>query len=201
MIFKRYFVAGLIVLIPVVATIWILRAIIVYADSMFTGLLPERMQPEVFPGIGLFITIALVLLVGVLAHLYIGRSIMRVGSRVMEKIPLGRSIYNAIKQLMDVFVGPGRKKQYQRVVAVEFPRKGCYMVGFVLGPVPATLQDMHAGESWITVFLPTSPNPTTGFMISMPERETVALPLSIDKAFRYIISGNTGSAFNGEAKK
>lgn len=197
-LFKRYFVSGLLVLIPIIGTLWILKVIILYADGLFMGFLPARFQPEAIfgrniPGIGLLITVGLVLLVGVLARLYIGRKAVRLGDRIIGRIPLGRGIYNAIKQFMNAFVSDDENKQYRRVVAVEYPRRGCYMLGFVVGPAQPVIQERF-DHSWITIFLPTSPNPTSGFMISVPEKEVIPLSISVEKAFKYIISGSIDRA-------
>lgn len=203
-LFKRYFVSGLIVLIPIVGTVWILKTLIIYADGLFVNLLPMRFRPEAWlgrdiPGIGFLITIVLIILVGMLTRHYVGRAIMRFGDRIIAKIPIGRGIYKAFKQFMDAFVGSEEKKQYKRVVAVEYPRRGCFMVGFVLGPVQSTLQEKHQ-DLWISIFLPTSPNPTSGFMISVPEKETIPLPISTDQAFKYIISGSVDQPAQSEQR-
>jgi uncharacterized membrane protein len=197
-LFKRYFVSGLLVIIPIVGTIWILKVLILYADGLFTGLLPARLQPDVLfgrdiPGIGLVITIGLVLLAGVLTRLYIGRKVVHLGDRIIAKIPLGRGIYNSIKKFMGAFVSDDEQKQYRRVVAVEYPRRGCYMVGFMVGKTQPALQERF-DHPWVSIFLPTSPNPTSGFMISVPEKEVIPLPISVEKAFKYIISGSVDHA-------
>ena len=192
-LFKRYFVSGLFVIIPVIGTVWILKVIIVYADNMFVGLLPEEAQPRVWlgydiPGLGLFVTIGIILLVGVATRLYIGRKLMHLGEYFISKVPVGRSIYKSFKQFMRAFVSEEGSK-HRRVVAVEYPRRDCYMVGFMVGPVQPALQAKF-DEPWVSVFLPTSPNPTSGFMISVPEKEAIQLPISTDQAFKYIISGS-----------
>lgn len=193
-LFKRYFVSGLLVLIPIIGTIWILKILILYADGMFTGLLPARFRPDAIfgrtiPGIGLLITIGLVLLVGVVTRHYIGKKLLEYGDRIITKIPLGRGIYKAIKQFMRAFVSDEEGSQYKRVVAVEYPRRGCYMIGFVLGPIQPAVQNKF-DHPWISIFLPTSPNPTSGFMISVPEKESIPLNITVDQAFKYIISGS-----------
>ncbi len=114
---------------------------------------------------------------------------MNLGDRVIARIPIGRGIYKAFKQFINTFIPGEESSKYERVVAVEYPRRGCYMVGFVLGPVQPAVQAKF-DHPWISIFLPTSPNPTSGFMISVPEKETIPLPISIDQAFKYIISGN-----------
>lgn len=192
-LFKKYFISGLLVLIPIVGTIWILKIIIVYADGVFTGLLPYKIRPEAWlgrdiPGIGLFITIALVLFVGVFTRHYVGKAMLRFGDDLIEKIPLGRGIYNSIKQFMHAFIPSEGGRHYKKIVAVEYPRKGCYMIGFVLGPVLSKIQE-NTEDHMISVFLPTTPNPTSGFMISVSEKDTIALQITVEQAFKYIISG------------
>lgn len=192
-LFKRYFVAGLLVIIPIIGTIWILKIIIVYADGMFMGLLPEGAQPQAWlgydiPGLGFFVTIGIILLVGVATRLYIGRKLVHLGEYFISKVPVGRSIYKSFKQFMRAFISDEEGK-HRRVVAVEYPRRDCYMVGFVVGPVQPGVQEKF-DEPWISIFLPTSPNPTSGFMISVPEKDVIPLDISTDQAFKYIISGS-----------
>jgi len=196
-LFKRYFVSGLLVIIPVIGTVWILKVIIVYADDMFMGLLPARAQPRAWlgydiPGLGLFVTVGIILLVGVATRLYIGRKFVHLGEYIISKVPVGRSIYKSFKQFMRAFITDDEGAKHRRVVAVEYPRKGIYMVGFVVGPVQPGVQEKF-DDPWISVFLPTSPNPTSGFMISLPEKDAIQLPISTDQAFKYIISGNIES--------
>jgi uncharacterized membrane protein len=193
-LFKRYFISGLLVIIPVVGTIWILKVIVFYADDMVMGLLPYRVQPKAWlgydiPGLGFFLTIGVILIVGVATRLYVGRKFVRLGEYIISKVPVGRSIYKSFKQFMGAFITDDEGAKHRRVVAVEYPRRGCYMVGFVVGPVQPGLQKQF-DEPWITIFLPTSPNPTSGYMISVPEKDTIRLPISTDEAFKYIISGN-----------
>jgi uncharacterized membrane protein len=126
--------------------------------------------------------------VGVATRLYVGRKFVHLGEYIISKVPVGRSIYKSFKQFLGAFVSDDEKK-HRRVVAVEYPRRDCYMVGFVVGPVQPGVQEKF-DEPWISVFLPTSPNPTSGFMISVPEKDAIQLPISTDQAFKYIISGS-----------
>lgn len=191
-IIKNYIVAGLIVLVPVIGTYLILKFIILSADNLVISLLPARAQPEELfgkdiPGLGLIVTLILIVLAGIVTRLYVGRKLLQLGDTVISKIPLGRTIYGSIKQFMGAVLTRDAEK-FESVVVVEYPRRGCWMIGFVTGGAIPPIQRM--GEKrWINLFIPTTPNPTSGFFIMVPEDDVRPLPISIEKAFKLIISG------------
>jgi len=190
-IFKKYFLAGLAVLMPLVITFVILRFLIVWTDNLVLSLLPERFWPREFlgidvPGFGLIATIILIILIGMLTRLFIGRKLVKLGDRIISKIPLGAGIYNATKQFMNTFISD-KEQQFKSVVVVEYPRKGSWVMGFVTRHPERHILDVDDRE-WVTIFIPTTPNPTSGFLIMVPEEETRALDISTDEAFKFIIS-------------
>lgn len=190
-LFKRYFLAGLAVLMPLVITFLILKFLIVSTDHLVLSFLPERVWPRELlgvdiPGFGFIVTIILILLIGMLTRHYIGRKLVRLGDYIISKIPLGAGIYNATKQFMNTFISD-KDQQFKSVVVVEYPRKGSWVMGFVTKHPAKHI--LHEDErEWVTIFIPTTPNPTSGFLIMVPQEETRPLDISTDEAFKFIIS-------------
>lgn len=189
-IFRTYLVAGLAVTIPLIGTFLILRWIILFSDEFVTSMLPNSMRPEeIFgvsiPGVGLAATFMIVLISGFATKLYLGRKLMQIGDYLISKIPLGRSIYAGIKQFMTTILTRD-KSRFKGVVAIDFPRVGCRTIGLVTGnAIPGIAND---SRRWVNVLVPTTPNPTSGYLIMVPENDLSPLDISIDEAFKIIIS-------------
>lgn len=191
-VFKKYFIAGTLVLVPIIATIWVLKAITLWADSLIISLIPSGLLPATFferaiPGVGLIATIALILIVGIFTRLYFGKKLVELGDLIISKIPIGRGIYNVIKQFLSEILTQD-KKRFRGVALIEWPKKGTYMLGFITGEPIIALSKLGSGP-WINIFIPTTPNPTSGFFVMLPKDEVVPLDISIDYAFKLIISG------------
>lgn len=191
-LFKVYFLAGLAVIIPLITTILILRYIIVFADDLFIELLPDRINPEYIlgkdiPGLGFIITISVILLAGLLTRVYIGRKMVNLGEAIMSKIPLARTIYGGLKQFLGTILSRN-SENFESVALVEYPRRGCWMVGFITGDVIPEISEVGEGRM-VNVFIPTTPNPTSGFLIMVAETDVKRLSIGIDEAFKLIISG------------
>jgi len=189
--FKRYFLAGLAVVVPLVVTYLILKFLIVSTDRLVLSFLPERFWPRSLtgvdiPGFGLIVTILLILSIGVLTRHYVGRKFVNLGDRIISKIPLGAGIYNATKQFMNTFISD-KEQQFKGVVVVEYPRRGSWVMGFVTKHPQKHILDVDQ-RSWVTIFIPTTPNPTSGFLVMVPEEETRPLDITTDEAFKFIIS-------------
>lgn len=189
---KKYFVAGAIVLVPIAVTLAVLKAIIFWCEDFFASLLPASLHPAhlfgfPLPGLGLLFTLLLVLLTGVLTRLYLGKKLIATGDRLLSKIPFGRSIYKAAQQFMHAVATPSQAS-FKQVVLVEFPVKGSHMLGFVTAESGAILKT-ESGQKMLHIFVPTSPNPTSGFMMILPREQVIPVPLSPESAFKLIISG------------
>lgn len=190
--FKGYLLAGTIVLLPLIGTLLILKTIIIWADELIISLLPSSIQPNVLlgyniPGIGLIVTFVMIIAVGILTRLYFGRKLVQLGDLAISKIPLGRGIYSAIKKLMATVMGKDNDK-FKSVVAIEFPRKGLWSIGFVTGDAIDSIQSFEE-RKYVNVFVPTTPNPTSGFLVMSPREELKPLTINIESAFKLIISG------------
>lgn len=193
-IFKKYFVAGALVLVPIVITIWILRAVILWCEDVFITFVPSSLMPVnlfgfALPGLGLIFTILLVVLTGVVTRLYIGAKFLAMWDRIINKIPFGKSIYRAVKQFTET-VASSKQQSFRQVVLIEFPVQGNRMIGFVTGETPPALKDPSMQEM-VNVFIPTSPNPTSGFLVMAPRKNLKYVGMTPEQAFKLIVSGGT----------
>lgn len=192
--FKKYFVAGALVLAPIAITAWILKGFILWCENLVIGFLPSSWHPITFwgysiPGVGLFLTLLLIFLTGVLTRLYLGRKLLAIGDALINKIPFGRGIYSSTKQLLNTIVST-RGNKFHQVVLVEFPKPGNFMLGFVTGET-GELICKHLNQKTLNVFVPTAPNPTSGFLIVMAEENVTPVDISPEKAFKFIVSGGS----------
>jgi len=191
-IFKKYMIAGTLVLVPVVATIWILRALIVWLDSAMLSFVPRQIRPQELighdiPGIGLLMTIIIILLTGIFTRLYIGKKFVKLGDAIFDKVPFGRAIYQAFKKVLHTaFSDEGHKSR--KVVLVEYPKAGTYALAFVTGEYSDGLATQE-GEKNLMVFVPTAPNPTSGFLLILPEKSVIDTNMSAEEASKLLISG------------
>jgi len=166
--------------------------------------LPPNYRPETYlniriPGLGLVLALILVFVVGLLARNIVGSKIVHWTDSIVNRIPLARIIYVAIKQLLEGIFLP-QTKAFRRAVMVEFPRKGAYSIGFQTGVSRGEVQDKTA-KRVVNVFVPTTPNPTSGFFIMVAEEEVIPLSMSVEDAFKLIISGGIVSPAESNHKK
>lgn len=190
-LFRKYFIAGLLVVLPVMGTIWILMFLVHTIETFFytfvpAPLLPERLIGFRVPGIGLMLTIIIILGTGILTRVVLARQFLRLGEWILTHIPIGRGVYQGIKQLMQLMVGQAESR-FSKVVIVEFPQAGSYVYGFVTGK--ATHQPPVGGKPLLHVFVPMGPNPTSGFLFLFPEDKTKPAGIAVDAAMKLIISG------------
>jgi uncharacterized membrane protein len=180
--FKKYFITGLLVILPVWATYYVLTALLGVIDGLL-GDLPAHFLGHRFPGLGIITLILFVLLIGVLFANYLGRRIVKKSDELLQKVPLVRGVYFTVKQIMETF---SMKQQFHGVGLVEYPRKGCYSVGFMTGETQGGTFGMSG--KFVTVFVPTTPNPTAGFLLILPEAEVAKLDMSVEQGMKFIIS-------------
>ncbi|MGZ3593708.1 MAG: DUF502 domain-containing protein [Syntrophales bacterium] len=187
---KQIFLTGLAVTVPIGLTLYILFFIIDIMDSLLK-IIPLKYHPDTLlgihiPGLGTIVTVILIFICGLITASYVGNKIVQSGEDLLYRIPFVRNIYQAIKRFSDTMV-MDRRSSFKRVVPVEFPRKGLYTIGFVTGK-PVWEIKREIGENLISVFLPTTPNPTSGYLIILPEDELVEVDMSVEEALTYIIS-------------
>lgn len=187
---KQIFLTGLAVTVPIGLTLYILFFLIDIMDSLLK-IIPLRYHPDTLlgihiPGLGTIVTVILIFICGLITASYVGNKIVQSGEDLLYRIPFVRNIYQAIKRFSDTMV-MDRRSSFKRVVLVEFPRKGLYTIGFVTGK-PNLEFKKEPGQNYISVFLPTTPNPTSGYLIIVPEDELVEVHMSVEEALTYIIS-------------
>lgn len=194
-VIKKYFFTGLLVLIPLWATYYVLAGLLGMIDGIL-GDLPTHLIGHRIPGMGIITLLIFVLLVGVLSANYIGTRLVKFSDRLMQRVPIVSGIYSTVKQIMETF---SMKQNFHGVGLVEYPRKGCYTVGFIT----AEVQGMHFGLTgkYKSVFVPTTPNPTAGFLLILPESEITRLDMTVEQGMKYIISLGLVSLTEAEAQK
>jgi len=188
---KNVFLAGLAVTVPVGLTIYILIFLVDLMDG-FLRIIPAPIHPETIlgvrlPGLGVIATILLILVAGTITTSYAGARLFRFAESLVDRIPLVRGIYQAVKQIVQTMVSK-EGQSFKRVVLVEFPREGLYTVAFVTGSTTGELRDKTGGRC-INIFVPTTPNPTSGYYMMVPEDRVQTLEMSVEEAFKLVISG------------
>ena len=187
---KRYFITGIVVLIPVVITLWVLRVIVTTLDQTLF-LLPPNLRPEALfgmniPGLGVLLTLCIVFLTGAIAANFLGQRLLTLGERLLDKIPVVNSIYSSVKQVSDtLFSSSGQA--FRKVLLIRYPHGDSWTLAFQTG-IPQELVAAHLGEPHLNVYVPTTPNPTSGFFLMVPCREVIELDISVDDALKHIIS-------------
>lgn len=187
---RRWFVAGLLVWIPLGITLWVLNLLVTLMDESLR-LLPESMQSDALfgfhvPGLGIILTLGIVLGTGALAANYFGRQLLWLGDAMLTRIPIVRSIYGGVKQISDTLFSP-EGKAFRRAVLVRYPHPGTWTVALVTG-APQHELAARLGADEIAVFVPTTPNITAGFFLVVKASDTIPLDMSVDDALKYIIS-------------
>jgi uncharacterized membrane protein len=188
--FKKYLIAGLLVWIPLAITFWLLDVIISTMDQTLL-LLPPSWRPDALlpfhiPGIGLLLSLLIVLATGVLAANIIGERLLRWWHGLLNRIPIVRSIYSSVKQISDTLLAT-RGQSFRKVVMIEFPQRGQWTLAFVVGSPGATVVAATAADV-ITVYVPTAPNPTSGYVLVVRPEEVREVDISVDDALKFHIS-------------
>jgi uncharacterized membrane protein len=185
---KRYFITGLLVITPIWGTILILKTLFVTVDSILGTALADVVLPDYyFPGLGILTLVVLIFCTGILATNLLGRRIVSQWEEFLDRVPIVRGIYATLKSMMDILSFKQREK-YDKVVMIQFPKNGHYCLAFVTGETRDEIQVL-APEPLVHVFVPTSPNPTSGYFLLVPEREVVAVDIGVEEAMKLIVSG------------
>jgi uncharacterized membrane protein len=187
---RRYLIAGLLVLLPIWVTLLILSFLVDLIDQTLS-LLPRQAQPDVLfgvhiPGLGIIFALALILLTGMLVTNFVGTWFLAIWEAFLAKIPLVRSIYTAVKQVLNTLFAPGGES-FRKVLMVEYPRKGIWTIAFQTGS-GFVIPGGKVSEDLLTVFVPTTPNPTAGFLLMVSKHDVIEIKMSIEQALKYIIS-------------
>ena len=195
---KKYILAGLLVWLPLAITIWVLSWLLGSLDGVFESVLsasqavlPESARENIerlrhVPGLGPLLMVAGLLLTGVFAANFVGQWWLRQWDRILHQIPIVKSIYSSVKQVSDtLFSSSGNA--FREAVLVQYPRQGSWTIAFVTGK-PGGEVAAHLSEDFVSVYVPTTPNPTSGFFLMMPRADVRVLKMSVDEALKYVIS-------------
>lgn len=185
---RGYFLAGILVTAPISITLYLTWAFLKFVDSRVSSIIPAKYYPETaVPGLGLVIAVFFFITVGWFARNYLGRILIQMSEYIVEKMPVIRTIYGAIKQVLQTVMG-AQSQAFREAVMFEFPRKGIWAMGFVTGVAKGETQRLTEDEV-VNVFFPTTPNPTSGFLLLIPRKDLIPLEMSVEEAIKMIVSG------------
>jgi len=187
---RGYLIAGLLVWLPILATLYVMLFLVNLFDKTL-ALLPDNLQPQALlgthiPGLGFIFSVIVLFLTGTIVTNFLGNKLITLGENMLERIPLVRTIYKSVKQVL-VTIFTSSSDSFRKVLLIEYPRKGLWSIAFQTGTSTSQITD-GIGEDVVTVFVPTTPNPTSGFLIMVPVKDVVDCSLSIDEALKIVIS-------------
>lgn len=193
---RGYFFAGLLAVTPIGITLWLCWVLLKFVDARVTPLIPQAYNPNTYidpyfpheiPGVGLIVMVFVLIVIGALTRIFLGRYMVKISEKLLNKMPVVRSIYSATKQIAETVL----KRQgdaFRQVVLFEYPRRGTWAIGFLTGSTKGEVQNL-TDDDVVNVFLPTTPNPTSGYLLFLPRRELVALSMTVEEGIKMIISG------------
>jgi uncharacterized membrane protein len=200
--FRRYFITGLLIWVPIGITLWVLDLVITTMD-LSLSLLPQTWQPVALlgrhvPGLGALLTVIVIFVTGVLATNFLGQRLVRIWEGLLSRIPIVRTIYSSVKQVSDTLLSP-QGNAFRKALLVQYPRQGSWTIGFLTGTPADEVRrrvaqarpadaDVGAGAEMVSIYVPTTPNPTSGFFLMMRREDTIELDMSVDEALKYIVS-------------
>lgn len=209
---RTYFLAGILITAPIGLTIYLAWLVISFVDERVFSVIPTRYNPETYlpfsvPGIGLILAVVALTLIGALTAGFLGRLFRRLSEAILNRLPVIRSLYTALKQIIET-VFANQSAAFREVVLVEYPRHGAWSVGFITGSIRGEIRQ-HLQKPMLNVFVPTTPNPTSGFLLFVPEEDVIRLTMSVEDGIKLVISGGiitpadqaakTGAALNPSA--
>jgi len=187
---KKYLITGLLIWIPLVITIWVLKLIVDMLDQSLL-LLPEQWRPDFWlpvhiPGLGAILTLVIVLATGIFATNFFGAQLVELWHHILQRIPVVNSIYSSVKQISDtLFSSSGQA--FRKALLVQWPHQGMWTIAFMTG-APGADVAQHLPADCVSVYVPTTPNPTGGYFVIVPRASVIELDMSVDQALKYIIS-------------
>jgi uncharacterized membrane protein len=187
---RKYFITGLLILVPLAITLWVLNLIIGTMDQSLL-LLPEKWRPAAvfgfnIPGLGTILTLLIIFVTGVATRNFIGKKVVQAWELILRRIPVVSSIYSSVKQVSDtLFSSSGNA--FRKALLVQYPRQGAWTIAFLTG-VPGGDVKNHLHGDYISIYVPTTPNPTSGFFLMIPRADAIELDMNVDEALKYIVS-------------
>lgn len=199
---RAYFFTGILVTAPVMITFYVAYKVIVFIDVSVNRLLPPQFKPDNFlpftiPGLGIIILVVVLIFIGMFAAGFMGKFFLKLGEWLVYKMPLISSIYSVLKQIFETFLS-NKSNAFKKVVLLEYPRKGIWILGFVSADTDGEVKELLK-QKMVNIFIPTTPNPTSGFLIFVPKEDVVELDMSVEDGIKFVISG--GIVAPQEAKR
>ena len=187
---KKYFITGLLVLVPFIITMWVITSIVAMMDQSLL-LLPVSWRPKAqlgleVPGVGALLTLLIIFVTGLIATNFFGKQLILLWENMLNRVPVVKSIYSSVKQVSDTLFSDSGNA-FRQAVLVQFPRDGAWTIAFVTG-LPGGDVSNHLHGDYVSIYVPTTPNPTGGYFIMMPKADVIELDMSVDEALKYIIS-------------
>ena len=187
---RKYFITGLLVLVPLSITLWVLHLIVGTLDQSLL-LMPEKWRPEsmlgfYLPGLGTILTLLIILLTGLVTRNFFGNRLLQWWELLLNRIPVVNSIYSSVKQVSDTLLSPSGNA-FRKAVLIQYPHANCWPIAFQTG-VPGGDVKTHLQGDYISVYVPTTPNPTSGFFLMLRRTDAIELEMTVDEALKYIIS-------------
>lgn len=188
---RGYLIAGILVTAPLGITIWLTITFINFIDRSVINALPPQYNPLTYlpisiPGLGLIIMLCFLILIGMLTANFLGRYVVRLGEYLLDRMPIVRSLYGGIKQILETVLA-AQSNAFREVVLLEYPRKGLWSVGFITGTTKGQVQLLTAKET-VNVFVPTTPNPTSGYLLFVPKEDIHILDMSVEEGIKLVVS-------------
>lgn len=188
---RGYFLAGILVTAPIGITVYLTWIFLQFVDSKVTRFIPEQYNPNTYlpfslPGLGLICVVVFFILVGWFARNFLGRLIIRISEYFVHRMPVIRTLYSALKQIFETIMA-SKSQAFREVVMLEYPRKGVWSIGFVTGTTRGEIQRTTAEET-LNVFVPTTPNPTSGYLLFVPKKELRFLNMTVEEAAKLVVS-------------
>ena len=189
---RSWFFTGILVMTPLILTIYVVWAFITFVDNLVVPMVPYYYRPSTYlpfpiPGLGLIIVFIFTTLVGILATGLFGRTLIRLWENILSRMPVVRSVYSAIKQILETVMAT-QSDAFRQAVLVEYPRKDIWAIGFVTGSTKGEVGE-NVDKKMVNVFMPTTPNPTSGFLLFFPEKDLIFLKMSVEDALKLVVSG------------
>ncbi|KQN67604.1 hypothetical protein ASF04_17605 [Duganella sp. Leaf61] len=187
---RKYFITGLLILVPLAITAWVLNLVISTMDQSLL-FVPERWQPRTLfgfniPGLGTLLTVVIIFLTGLLTNNLVGNYVLRVWEKLLKRIPLVNSLYSSVKQVSDTLLSSSGNA-FRKAVMIPYPHQNSYTIAFLTGTPGGDVKNHLVGD-YVSVYVPTTPNPTSGFFLMMARKDVVELDMTVDAALKYIVS-------------
>lgn len=188
---RAYLFTGILVTAPVAITLYLAIKFVLWIDFLVNRILPPQYKfdnmPYTIPGLGLVVAVVALIIIGMFAAGFMGRFFLKLGEWIVYKVPLVSSVYSVLKQVFETFFS-SKTQAFSKVVMLEYPRKGIWILGFVSSELQGEVKDQF-GEEMLNVFIPTTPNPTSGFLIFVPKKDCIELDMNVEQGLKFVISG------------